>query len=185
MTPTPQQQLDGFIDKFTPEMAAHIRAARARMRRRLPGATELVYDNYNFFVIGYGPSERPSEAIFSLAAQATGLSLCFLRGAGLPDPQGLLRGSGNVVRNLPLPNLALFDDPAVEALIAAAVARAPVPMPSGGVHKLVIRSVSAKQRPRRPATSARGSAAAPRKGPSETGKTALRSRRGRRGDAPA
>jgi hypothetical protein len=94
LAPTPEQQLAGFIGKFTPEIAALIRSARRKMRARLPGAVELVYDNYNFFVIGFGPSERPSEAIFSIAAQAKGVSLCFLQGAGLPDPKGLLRGAG-------------------------------------------------------------------------------------------
>src|SRR5206468_2097758 len=83
---TPEQQLAGFIGKFTPQTAALIRAARRKMRERLPGVIELVYDNYNFFVIGFAPNERPSSAIFSLAAQAKGVSLCFLQGAGLPDP---------------------------------------------------------------------------------------------------
>ena len=97
-TASPERQLAAFIDKFTPEMASLIRAARKKMRERLPHALELVYDNYNFFVIGYGPNERPSAAIFSLAAQAKGLSLCFLQGAKLPDPNKRLRGSGNLIR---------------------------------------------------------------------------------------
>ena len=147
-------QLAGFIAKFTPEMARLIRAARKKMRERLPRAVELVYDNYNFFVIGYGPNERPSEAIFSLAAQAKGMSLCFLQGAGLPDPQGLLRGSGNVVRNVRLESAATLDRPAVRALMKAALARARSPMPATGTHRLVIRSLSAKQRPRRPVAKA-------------------------------
>jgi len=154
---SPEKQLAGFIAKFTPEMAARIRAARRKMRQRLPRAIELVYDNYNFFVIGYGPSERPSEAIFSLAAQAKGLSLCFLQGAGLPDPQGLLRGSGNVVRNIRLESAATFDQPAVRALMKAALERAKRPMPATGTHQLVIRSVSAKQRPRRAVATAKKS----------------------------
>jgi hypothetical protein len=29
------------------------------LRQRLPTANELVYDNYNFFVIGYSSTERP------------------------------------------------------------------------------------------------------------------------------
>lgn len=57
----------------------------------------MVYDNYNLFVIGYGPSDEPSHAIFSIAARAKGVSLCFLPGAGLPDPNKLLRGSGRAV----------------------------------------------------------------------------------------
>ena len=147
--PTPEKQLAGFIAKFSPEMAKRIRAARAKMRKRIPQALELVYDNYNFFVIGYGPNEKAGDAIFSLAAQAKGLSLCFLQGARLPDPSRLLRGSGNVVRNIRLETAATLDRPEVAALIAVALARAKTPIPTSGGHRLIIKSVSAKQRPRR------------------------------------
>ena len=152
MAPTPEKQVAGFIAKFAPDVAALIRSARRRMRERLPRAIELVYDNYNFFVIGYGPTERPSDAIFSIAAQASGVGLCFLQGAGLPDPKGVLRGSGNRVRNVRLETAATFDRPEVRALIAAALERAKTPMSATGAHRLIIRSVSAKQRPRRART---------------------------------
>lgn len=148
MDRTPEQQLAAFIAKFTPEMAKLIRAARAKMRKRLPWALELVYDNYNFFVIGYGPNEKAGDATFSLAAQAKGLSLCFLQGAGLPDPQGILRGSGNLVRNIRLENAAALDRPAVRALMDEALKRAKAPLAKEGRHALIIKSVSAQQRPR-------------------------------------
>jgi hypothetical protein len=154
-TQPPEQQLAGFIAKFTPEMGTFIRAARRKMRARLPQAIELVYDNYNFFVIGYGPSEKASEAIFSLAAQAKGLSLCFLQGAGLPDPAGLLKGSGKVVRSIRLESAATLDRADVGALMQAALARAKAPIDLGGVHRLIIKSVSAKQRPRQPTARAK------------------------------
>ncbi|HEV8112121.1 MAG TPA: DUF1801 domain-containing protein [Planctomycetota bacterium] len=147
-TSSPEKQLAGFIAKFSPEMATLIRAARKKMRERVPQALELVYDNYNFFVIGYGPSERPSEEIFSLAAQAKGLALCFLQGAGLPDPKGLLRGSGNVVRNIRLETAETLDRAEVRALMKTALERAKAPITAKSAHKLIIRSVSAKQRPR-------------------------------------
>ena len=146
-----ERRLAGFIAKFTPEMAARIRAARRRMRALLPTATELVYDNYNFFVIGYGPGTRPSEAILSLACQARGISLCFLQGAGLADPYRLLRGSGKVVRSLTVESAATFDRPEVRALVDAALAHAHTQLDPAARHALVIRSVSAKQRPRRAA----------------------------------
>jgi hypothetical protein len=147
--PKPERQLGEFIEKFTPEMGKLIRAARAKMRGFMPHALELVYDNYNFFVIGYGPSEKAGEAIFSLAAQAKGLSLCFLQGAKLPDPHKLLRGSGNVVRNIRLESADALDDLKVRQLIDIALARAKSPMSADGHHRLIIKSVSAKQRPRR------------------------------------
>jgi hypothetical protein len=105
-------------------------------------------------VIGFGPSERPSEAIFSLVLPAGRVTLCFLQGAGLPDPARRLEGSGNVVRNIRLynagePDAKVLDDPEVLDLINVALNRAKVPMPNGARRKLIIRSISAKQRPRR------------------------------------
>ena len=147
-TREPERQLAEFIAKFTPEMGQMIRAARAKMRACIPRAVELVYDNYNFFVIGYGPNEKAGDAIFSLAAQAKGISLCFLQGAKLPDPYKLLRGSGNVVRNIRLESADTLDDPKVRQLMDSALKRAKSPIPVAGRHQLIIKSVSAKQRPR-------------------------------------
>jgi hypothetical protein len=82
----PEQQLRNFIGKFEPKHQAVIRAVRKALRKRFPTATELAYDNYNFFVIGFGPTERPSDCIVSIAAAANGVGLRFIRGASLPDP---------------------------------------------------------------------------------------------------
>jgi hypothetical protein len=144
-----ERQLKGFIAKFEPRNQALIRAVRRALRRRLPSAFELVYDNYNFFVIGYGPNERPSDAILSIAAGASGVGLCFIRGATLPDPSKVLLGSGKQTRFVRLPSAATLAEPAVATLIAAAVAQSRVPLPARGRGRLIIRSVSAKQRPRR------------------------------------
>src|SRR5271163_819270 len=99
---TPKAQLAGFLAKFTPDVAALGKASLAKMRARFPGAIQMVYDNYNFLVIGFGPTERPSEAIFSIALFARGVGLCFIQGAKLSDPQKLLRGNGKQVRNIRL-----------------------------------------------------------------------------------
>ena len=147
---TAESELSGFIAKFAPEMQDRIRSCRTRLQALYPTAVQLVYDNYNFLVIGFGPSPRPSDAIFSLAAQRRGVSLCFLqRGPDLPDPHHLLHGSGKVVRNLPLESVEDLDRPEVRALLDAAAALAAVPMAASEHGELVIRSVSAKQRPRR------------------------------------
>ncbi|HTZ30934.1 MAG TPA: DUF1801 domain-containing protein [Methylomirabilota bacterium] len=147
--PNAEKQLASFIAKFEPKHQALIRAARKAIRKRLPAANELVYDNYNFFVIGYGPSERPSEAIFSIAAAANGVGLSFMHGASLPDPHKLLIGSGKQNRFLRFVSASRLSEPEVEALIAAAVAHSKVPFAKNTRGKLIIRSISAKQRPRR------------------------------------
>jgi hypothetical protein len=146
---TPQAQLNAFIAKFDAKDQRLIRAVRAAMRKRLPAASELVYDNYNFFVIGYSSTERPSDAILSIAARANGVGLCFIHGATLPDPKRILLGSGKQTRFLRLEAATRLAHPDVEALIAAAIAQAKTPFPAPGRRQLIIRSISAAQRPRR------------------------------------
>lgn len=144
-----QARLDSFLDKFSPEVAALSRALLARLRARLPGATIMVYDNYNALAIGFGAAEKPKQAVLSLAVSARGPSLCFIWGRDLPDPDGLLQGGGNQVRFLRLTSVEMLADARVERLIAEAVARSESPFDPSLEQRLVIRSVSAKQRPRR------------------------------------
>jgi hypothetical protein len=147
-TPNAQRQLAAFIRKFDSIDQRLIRAIRRALRKRFPTANELVYDNYNFFVIGYSPTERPSDAILSMAARANGVGLCFIHGATLPDPKKLLLGSGNQTRFVRLDSPQVLERPEIKALVAAAIAQARVPFAAAGRGRLIIRSVSAKQRPR-------------------------------------
>ena len=149
---TAELQLASFIEKFDTKNAALIRSVRKALRKRLPSANELVYDNYNFFVIGYCSTERPSDCILSIAAGANGIGLSFYYGATLPDPHKLLQGSGSQNRFIRIESVATLARPEVEELIAASVAQAESPMPRTGKGKLIIRSISKKQRPRRKAS---------------------------------
>ena len=146
---TGEQQVASFIKKFDSKNAALIRAVRNVLRQRLSTANELVYDNYNFFVIGYCSTERPSDCILSIAASANGVGLSFYHGATLPDPHGLLLGNGTQNRFIRIESAATLTRPEVEELIAAAIKLADAPLPGTGRGKLVIRSISKKQKPRR------------------------------------
>ncbi len=148
---SPARQLDRFLAKFEPKERSLIRAARAVLRRRWPGANELVWDNYNFFVIGYCTTERPSSAIVTIAAAANGVGISFYRGASLPDPHRILLGSGVQNRFIRLDSVATLARPEVRALLDAAARQDRPPLAKNRRGKLIIRSVSAKQRPRRKA----------------------------------
>ena len=147
--PSAASQVAGFIAKFDPPIARLLRAARRRLRQRFPTALELVYDNYNALAIGWSGTERTSDAIVSLAGYARGVSLYFIHGASLPDPAGRLEGEGKQGRFVRLTDVAVLDDPEVSALLDAAVARARAPFPATGRGATVVKSISAKQRPRR------------------------------------
>ena len=145
----PAKQLEGFIAKYDKDVGKLARSARTAVRKRLPTANELVYDNYQFLAIGYSGTERTSDCIVSLAVSPKGVALSFYYGASLSDPHGVLLGSGNQNRFIRLASAATLNEPAVAALIDAAVAQSKTPLPAKGRGQTIIKSISAKQRPRR------------------------------------
>lgn len=147
-------QLAGFLAKYTPEVAAEAVAALERLRPQVPGAVEMVYDNYNALAVGFGATEKASEAVLSIAIFPRWVTLCFLAGAALPDPHRLLTGDGTTVRSLRLDEAADIDQPAVRELIAHAVAASRTPFDATSPGRMVIKSISAKQRLRRPSEDA-------------------------------
>jgi len=143
-----EAQIEGFIAKYSEPIAAEIRAARAEMRRRLPGAFELVYDNYNALAIGYGASEKLEDVVFSIACFPRWVRLFFFHGADLDDPDGMLEGAGAQVRSVKLSDLAVLDDPRVQALIAQALAKAR-PIDPTQPSRSIVKGVSPNPRRRR------------------------------------
>ena len=143
------KQVAGFIAKFDPAIAKVTRACRSVLRKRYPAAIELVYDNYNALAIGYSPTERTSDVIFSVAVYARGVNLYFMYGRSLPDPNGLLQGSGNQGAFIRLDSVGVLEEPKVIDLITRAVKRQKPTFASHGRGHTVIKSISAKQRPRR------------------------------------
>src|SRR5258708_39160489 len=110
-----ENQLARFVEKFEPKNATLIHLVRKVLRKRMPTANELVYDNYNFFVIGYCSTERPSDCIVSIPAAANGVGLSFYYGASIPDPHGLLLVHGSQNRFLRIHSSATLAHPATPA----------------------------------------------------------------------
>jgi hypothetical protein len=149
-TGSAENQLAGFIAKYSPEIGAAAHEVLAKMRELTPGAVEMVYDNYNALVIGFGPTERASEAVFSIVLYPRWVTLCFLQGAKLRDPDRVLKGKGSVARHIVLEDTMDLEKPEIESLISAALKCAAKPLDGANTRRLIIKSVSAKQRPRRP-----------------------------------
>ena len=147
---SPAKQVAAFIAKFDPAIAKLVRSARSVLRKRFPTAIELVYDNYNALAIGYSPTEKTSDVLFSLAVYPRWIDLYFMYGRSLPDPDKLLQGSGNQGAFVRLDDVTVLDRPGVKALIDAAIRNSDVSLRASGRGYTVVKSISAKQRPRRP-----------------------------------
>jgi hypothetical protein len=150
MASTGNSELDGFIAKYSPEIANLTHSLVARMRKRLPGATVLAYDNYNALAIGFSTAETVSSVILSIAAYPRWVSLFFMWGTRLDDPHGLLEGKGRQIRSISKIAVSTLDDPRIDAFIAQAVISADPPYRPEAPPRIVIKSISAKQRSRRP-----------------------------------
>jgi hypothetical protein len=138
------------LAKFPPEVCALAKAALDKLRARLPGATELVYNNYAL-TIAFSPTERPSHAVVGITLYPRWINLGLMEGAALDDPTGVLLGSGSQYRHVRLASASDLDTPAIAALIKEAVANG-----DGGAfdpkrrRRIDVRTASAKQGPRRP-----------------------------------
>jgi hypothetical protein len=162
-----EPQIARFVAKFTPAIAAELRAARARLCARFPRGFELVYDNYNALVFAVSPTEKTSDAFISVAGYPNWVTLFFLPGTDLHDPHGLLEGAGKQVRSIRLRNPAQIDTPAVRALIAQAARPHAPAFRRAPALTTIVKAVVAKQRPRRPAAKPKpvpaGAAAKPKR----------------------
>jgi hypothetical protein len=149
---SPAAQLATLIARYSPEVARVARAALTKMRRRLPGAVELVYDNYNALVIAFGPTEKRGDLVLSIVLYPRWVSMFFTKGAELRDPKKLLKGSGKTYRHLVLASARDLDRREVDRLITDALDKADVPIDRAQKNRTIIRAIVAKQRPRRPSS---------------------------------
>jgi len=135
-------ELDKIISKQSPEMAKLTRAVLAKLRRRFPGAVEMVYDKKRGMVVGFCPDERASNVINSIGVYSKWINLYFFEGDTLPDPEGMLQGTGAIVRNIRVTAAADLDRPAVKALMAEALKRAHPKLDPKAKRKVIIRQRS-------------------------------------------
>ena len=132
-------QLTAIIDARPPAMAKLTKAVLARVRERLPGSVEMVYDKKNALVIGFCSAERASHVINSIAVYSKWVNLYFFEGDSLPDPEGLLQGTGSMVRSIRVTDAAELDRPAVKALMAEARKCAEPPLDPKAKRKVLLK----------------------------------------------
>jgi hypothetical protein len=140
-----EARLQSCIDRLEPAIQKLGRAVRAAVRERFPTANELGYDYGDFVVIGYSPNDKGIDAVVALAMRATGVFLYFSQGPQLPDPKKMLRGTGKQVRFIPLESARQLADPDVQALIAATIDQARVPLAAQGQGQVIFKPSAAKK----------------------------------------
>jgi hypothetical protein len=98
-------------------------------------------------VVAFGMSDRGYEAIVAMSISARSVRLYFDK--SLPDPKGLLEGSGGKVRSVTLEAASDLDHGDIRALIVAAIRHSGVTFPRTRSTRMIIKSESKKRRPRK------------------------------------
>ena len=97
------------------ELAEH---ARRFVRRVLPDINEGVDGSAPLFGYSHGPGYR--GAVATLILSQTGVKLGLVGGAQMPDPRGLLAGTGKVHRYVQLRSVKDLERPGISALLKLA-----------------------------------------------------------------
>lgn len=146
-------QIAAFLAKYSPAVETQLREARTRLRAFFPRGFELIYDNYNALVFAISPTDRTPDAFVSVAGYPKWVTLFFLHGKELRDPNRLLEGQGKQVRSIRLKDPAEINTPEIEALIAQAILPYASDLRAAPDLTTIVKSVVTKQRPRRPVES--------------------------------
>lgn len=85
-----------------------------------PDATELLYHTHALTSV-YSLSEKLGDGFCMVPIYTNHLNLGFHKGTLLPDPKHLLKGTGKLIRHIPVTKIEDFNNDAVKALIKAAI----------------------------------------------------------------
>lgn len=112
------KDVESFLSSREPAMAEVARHVSEVILTLLPEAT-ITMDEQN---LGFGTGTGYKGLIFTVAPHTSHVTLGLAGGASLPDPDGLLEGSGKVHRHVKLRTVADIDRPELRALLESAVA---------------------------------------------------------------
>lgn len=139
-------ELEQSLSAYSAPVRRFALALRLLVRSEAPDATELLYDSYNAVSIAFTYNGRLGGAFCHVAVYSGHVNLGFNRGSELPDPEGLLRGSGKWIRHLKVRRVEDLEQPYLREFIRLAALHAP---PAEGAEcqaRSVTRTVSARKR---------------------------------------
>jgi len=114
------QTVEQFLSTYPAEVQELALKTRELVKAIVPDVQERVYEAYK--TIGYGSGTKMDAMFCYIAPMKDRINLGFYRGTVLPDPDGLLEGTGKLLRHVKVRSMAELEKPALRQLIVDAVA---------------------------------------------------------------
>ena len=111
---------DENLASHTPDVQAAARALETVIRKELPDVV-VQYDPGNG-LLAFGRSMKMRDLLFALIPHAGWVNLQLAAGALLPNPNGLIDGTGKRIRHIKVRNASAAADPRVREAIRGQLA---------------------------------------------------------------
>ncbi len=108
-----------FLSKYSPEVVNLSLALRTSLLSQLPEITEQL--DLPAKMVAYCYGQKYAEMICVIIPSKKGLKLGFYKGTELPDPAGMLEGTGKISRYVQIKSNEQIDSPALKNLVSAAL----------------------------------------------------------------
>src|SRR5215468_1138517 len=121
MARSTDRQLLGYLAAYNPHVSDLTLALREVVLEEAPDAVESISRGYAL-AIGFSFTGKPlKDGFCHVVAYETHVNLGFNRGALLPDPSGILAGTGKLIRHLTIRNQNELEHPAIRRYLQAAI----------------------------------------------------------------
>ncbi|NML38157.1 hypothetical protein HHL17_13205 [Chitinophaga sp. G-6-1-13] len=105
-----------FLDAYPATVATRVKG----LRDMLPGIMEQLDVPAKMIAYSYG--HKYTEMICTIIPSQKGVKLGFYKGNELPDPAGILKGTGKISRYVEIPDEGAIHSAALKKLVDAALA---------------------------------------------------------------
>ena len=109
------QALEIFLLNYPDAIRELARSARALILAGMPETVEQLDPPAN--LIAYGLDRSYKGLICGITLHKAYINIMFAQGASLPDPQGLLQGTGKLARHIRVERLADLKAPEIRSLL--------------------------------------------------------------------
>jgi hypothetical protein len=114
----------GTFEEALSGSSSHVREIAERLRALIidiyPEVVEVPWPKQKIIGYGVGP-KKMSEHFCYIGAYRAHVNLGFYYGAELPDPQGLLEGTGKKLRHIKVKNVEEVGEPALRDILEASL----------------------------------------------------------------
>ena len=112
--------VETLLEPQSPVVAETARALRTAITAAFPEAVETV--DFPNRLIAIGLSMKTRDLMFAIAPHSTHVNLQLADGIDLPDPDGLIEGTGKRIRHVKVRSVEAVASPALRAIVDAQIA---------------------------------------------------------------